>query len=158
MAALTSLQTSNWFINARRGQLAALRSQMRSGTDDESHQSSNSDMDADLRQGQERPEQGEADMTAAKTKESQDERTYRVWYCCSCNFGPHNSSLHQTCINCGHPRCSRCPLDVTREAPQASENTSKRRRYYQDDNQEGEGEGEEEKKTVTWIKVCMDTL
>ncbi|CAG7916919.1 unnamed protein product [Penicillium olsonii] len=31
-----------------------------------------------------------------------------LWYCCRCTFGPHNASLHEACIQCGTPRCSRC--------------------------------------------------
>ena len=31
-----------------------------------------------------------------------------LWYCCSCNFGPHNSSLYDACIQCGTARCARC--------------------------------------------------
>ncbi|KAJ5794927.1 hypothetical protein N7457_001526 [Penicillium paradoxum] len=31
-----------------------------------------------------------------------------LWYCCSCNFGPHNSSLYDACIQCGTARCPRC--------------------------------------------------
>lgn len=31
-----------------------------------------------------------------------------LWYCCRCNFGPHNQSLHEACIQCGVPRCARC--------------------------------------------------
>ncbi|KXG49897.1 uncharacterized protein PGRI_058650 [Penicillium griseofulvum] len=31
-----------------------------------------------------------------------------LWYCCGCNFGPHNSSLYDSCIQCGQVRCARC--------------------------------------------------
>ncbi|KAJ5317505.1 hypothetical protein N7508_002013 [Penicillium antarcticum] len=31
-----------------------------------------------------------------------------LWYCCGCNFGPHNSSLYDSCIQCGVRRCARC--------------------------------------------------
>ncbi|KAJ5463028.1 hypothetical protein N7475_007972 [Penicillium sp. IBT 31633x] len=31
-----------------------------------------------------------------------------LWYCCACNFGPHNSSLYDACIQCGTTRCHRC--------------------------------------------------
>ncbi|KAJ5360487.1 hypothetical protein N7517_009678 [Penicillium concentricum] len=31
-----------------------------------------------------------------------------LWYCCGCNFGPHNSSLYDSCIQCGAVRCARC--------------------------------------------------
>ncbi|KAJ5518198.1 hypothetical protein LT330_005900 [Penicillium expansum] len=31
-----------------------------------------------------------------------------LWYCCNCNFGPHNSSLYDACIQCGTHRCARC--------------------------------------------------
>ncbi|KAJ5146100.1 uncharacterized protein N7515_000664 [Penicillium bovifimosum] len=31
-----------------------------------------------------------------------------LWYCCGCNFGPHNSSLYVSCIQCGEARCPRC--------------------------------------------------
>jgi hypothetical protein len=31
-----------------------------------------------------------------------------LWYCCKCTFGPHNSSLYDTCIQCGDSRCARC--------------------------------------------------
>ncbi|CAG8909772.1 unnamed protein product [Penicillium egyptiacum] len=31
-----------------------------------------------------------------------------LWYCCGCNFGPHNSSLYDSCIQCGRTRCARC--------------------------------------------------
>ncbi|KAJ6185788.1 hypothetical protein N7519_007089 [Penicillium mononematosum] len=31
-----------------------------------------------------------------------------LWYCCGCNFGPHNASLYDACIQCGKPRCARC--------------------------------------------------
>jgi hypothetical protein len=31
-----------------------------------------------------------------------------LWYCCRCNFGPHNSSLYSACIQCGTARCHRC--------------------------------------------------
>ncbi|KAJ6072316.1 hypothetical protein N7467_010401 [Penicillium canescens] len=31
-----------------------------------------------------------------------------LWYCCGCNFGPHNSSLYDACIQCGTRRCARC--------------------------------------------------
>lgn len=31
-----------------------------------------------------------------------------LWYCCECNFGPHNSALHDACINCGNQRCDEC--------------------------------------------------
>ncbi|KAJ5198990.1 hypothetical protein N7491_000446 [Penicillium cf. griseofulvum] len=31
-----------------------------------------------------------------------------LWYCCGCNFGPHNSSLYDSCIQCGRVRCARC--------------------------------------------------
>lgn len=31
-----------------------------------------------------------------------------LWYCCGCNFGPHNSALYDSCINCGLYRCARC--------------------------------------------------
>ncbi|KAJ5573955.1 uncharacterized protein N7459_008382 [Penicillium hispanicum] len=31
-----------------------------------------------------------------------------LWYCCECNFGPHNSGLYNSCINCGEHRCPYC--------------------------------------------------
>lgn len=31
-----------------------------------------------------------------------------LWYCCGCNFGPHNSALYDACINCGSRRCRQC--------------------------------------------------
>lgn len=31
-----------------------------------------------------------------------------LWYCCGCNFGPHNSALYDACINCGNRRCRQC--------------------------------------------------
>ncbi|KAJ5689507.1 hypothetical protein N7462_003899 [Penicillium macrosclerotiorum] len=31
-----------------------------------------------------------------------------VWYCCECNFGPHNSDLYDACISCGREHCYRC--------------------------------------------------
>lgn len=31
-----------------------------------------------------------------------------LWYCCGCNFGPHNSALYDACINCGTMRCHMC--------------------------------------------------
>lgn len=33
------------------------------------------------------------------------------WYCCECNFGPHNSDLYVACINCSKRRCSRCLVE-----------------------------------------------
>lgn len=31
-----------------------------------------------------------------------------LWYCCECNFGPHNSALYEACIGCGERRCGTC--------------------------------------------------
>lgn len=31
-----------------------------------------------------------------------------LWYCCECNFGPHNSALYDACIGCGERRCGVC--------------------------------------------------
>ncbi|CAG7921991.1 unnamed protein product [Penicillium olsonii] len=49
-----------------------------------------------------------------------------VWYCCKCTFGPHNSRLHDDCIQCGAPRCTRCTCQSLDEAPQASQASPKR--------------------------------
>ncbi|KAJ5958473.1 uncharacterized protein N7479_005623 [Penicillium vulpinum] len=31
-----------------------------------------------------------------------------LWYCCGCNFGPYNSALYDSCIECGRARCAGC--------------------------------------------------
>ncbi|KAJ5575931.1 hypothetical protein N7535_002857 [Penicillium sp. DV-2018c] len=31
-----------------------------------------------------------------------------LWYCCGCNFGPHDSSVYVSCIQCGKARCHQC--------------------------------------------------
>lgn len=43
-----------------------------------------------------------------------------LWYCCQCNFGPHNSSLYDECICCGRIRCARCAEEKPFETPQTS--------------------------------------
>lgn len=35
-----------------------------------------------------------------------------LWTCCRCSFGPHNSKLHEQCIQCGEPRCCRCATQL----------------------------------------------
>ncbi|KAJ5461691.1 uncharacterized protein N7458_003243 [Penicillium daleae] len=34
-----------------------------------------------------------------------------LWYCCGCNFGPFDSDLYDSCINCGQRACSECPRE-----------------------------------------------
>ncbi|KAJ5665501.1 uncharacterized protein N7477_007949 [Penicillium maclennaniae] len=31
-----------------------------------------------------------------------------LWYCCDCSFGPHNSALYESCVNCQRRRCPAC--------------------------------------------------
>ncbi|KAJ5099426.1 hypothetical protein N7532_006427 [Penicillium argentinense] len=31
-----------------------------------------------------------------------------LWFCCGCQFGPHNAALYDSCINCGDRRCAAC--------------------------------------------------
>lgn len=33
---------------------------------------------------------------------------HTLWFCCGCNFGPHNAAIYDTCINCGKHACSLC--------------------------------------------------
>ncbi|KAJ5906882.1 uncharacterized protein N7473_003798 [Penicillium subrubescens] len=42
-----------------------------------------------------------------------------LWFCCGCNFGPFNSDLYDSCINCGKYACSMC----TREKVTYNSNT-----------------------------------
>ncbi|KAJ5238859.1 hypothetical protein N7468_003478 [Penicillium chermesinum] len=37
-----------------------------------------------------------------------------VWFCCKCQFGPHNVQLYVSCISCGAERCSRCATEDTK--------------------------------------------
>lgn len=39
------------------------------------------------------------------------------WTCCRCYFGPHNSKLHEQCIQCGVPRCHRCVAELFSDSP-----------------------------------------
>lgn len=43
-----------------------------------------------------------------------------LWYCCGCDFGPHNSSLYDACLQCGKVRCARCTDEGLNETPQTS--------------------------------------
>lgn len=31
-----------------------------------------------------------------------------AWYCCCCNFGPHDGTLHTSCMQCEITRCAQC--------------------------------------------------
>lgn len=31
-----------------------------------------------------------------------------TWYCCGCQFGPHNGNMYDSCVNCGNKRCDQC--------------------------------------------------
>ncbi|KAJ0316676.1 hypothetical protein COL5a_011451 [Colletotrichum fioriniae] len=37
-----------------------------------------------------------------------------VWYCSSCEYGPHNPNIDAYCANvgCGHQRCHYCPTRI----------------------------------------------
>ncbi|KAJ5814082.1 protein kinase [Penicillium pulvis] len=44
----------------------------------------------------------------ASTVSDQSSIGLSLWYCCQCNFGPHNKSLHMSCISCNAMQCSGC--------------------------------------------------
>lgn len=46
-----------------------------------------------------------------------------LWYCCGCNFGPHNSTLYGACINCGDERCAFCPEEKCYDSLRMNANT-----------------------------------
>ena len=46
-----------------------------------------------------------------------------LWYCCSCSFGPNDSSLYDTCIQCGTARCFRCVSEEIGTTSQTSPKT-----------------------------------
>ena len=46
-----------------------------------------------------------------------------LWYCCSCDFGPINSSLYDACLQCGTTRCARCVSEELGSNPRASPKT-----------------------------------
>lgn len=33
------------------------------------------------------------------------------WYCCCCNFGPHDGTLHTSCMQCEMTRCAQCSAE-----------------------------------------------
>lgn len=35
------------------------------------------------------------------------------WYCCDCQFGPHDFGLHSTCFQCGTMRCDDCSIETS---------------------------------------------
>ncbi|KAL2013694.1 hypothetical protein VTN00DRAFT_1219 [Thermoascus crustaceus] len=39
-----------------------------------------------------------------------------LWYCCKCNYGPHEPAIHAACIDCGAERCHLCRVEVTKTA------------------------------------------
>ncbi|KAL2220095.1 hypothetical protein M432DRAFT_298693 [Thermoascus aurantiacus ATCC 26904] len=41
-------------------------------------------------------------------------RKSALWYCCNCNYGPHDPAIHAACINCGVRRCDFCPSEGTK--------------------------------------------
>lgn len=43
-----------------------------------------------------------------------------LWYCCQCNFGPHNPDLHDECIMCGAPSCAQCYREAISISPRSS--------------------------------------
>lgn len=46
-----------------------------------------------------------------------------LWYCCRCEFGPHDGSLYKACIECGTPRCSQCSSEKIGTISQTSPKT-----------------------------------